>query len=450
MTSAASIPAGSVRIPCGIVAPPILVPRLRYALEALLVPLGIDPVWGTQPGGDAGLWYAPADEVAPPGWLHLEASGSADLAGIRDLIDPVQTAWWWLSGEGEAAIPARDRLGRYVYAGSWHDQWSLGTRAPVDEARDRLADRLREASFPVHPRRWEGKSWALCPTHDVDYVRKFRPGILWRETMENLLLNRRHEAFAARYGRWMRFMAGAWPGRDPFRMALGQMLHIERALGATATWFFKTGAHGPYDVGYAIDSRFLKRFFGQLSSAGHEVGLHPGFHAYAHEGYLADETARLRHAVGVAPRSVRTHYLRWHERATVALAARHGFSIDSTLGFPDAPGFRRGTCLPFRLWDHRADRASEVWEMPLSLMESMLFNRQGLDIDGAMAETRRMAETCRRHGGALVALWHNVLWDEDDQPGWGEHFECTLEMARRDGAAIRSLSSALAEWRPTP
>jgi hypothetical protein len=214
--------------------------------------------------------------------------------------------------------------------------------------------------------------------------------------------------------------------------------------GGSATWFFKAGAHGPHDVRYPVDGTIARALIAGLRDQGHEIGLHPSFHAFSHAEYLGQEKARLEGAIQSKATAVRTHYLRYDHDRTHRDLERAGFRIDSTLGFSDRIGFRNGTCLPFRVYDHREGRPSGLWEMPLALMESALFNRMGAEPAEAEHSTRRLMETARRHGGAMVALWHNTLWDELDYPGWGAHFVNTLDAASE--ASILSLGQALAGW----
>ena len=63
-----------------------------------------------------------------------------------------------------------------------------------------------------------------------------------------------------------------------------------------------------------------------------------------------------------------------------------------------------------------------------------------------MEATRDLLKTCQRFGGVAVMLWHNVLWDELDYPGWGHHFTDTLDEAVRAKARIASLHEALTVW----
>ena len=49
----------SLRLPCCIDAPPAYRPKARYAVEMLLQPLAIDPVWTPRQHLDRGLYYGP-------------------------------------------------------------------------------------------------------------------------------------------------------------------------------------------------------------------------------------------------------------------------------------------------------------------------------------------------------------------------------------------------------
>jgi hypothetical protein len=176
-----------------------------------------------------------------------------------------------------------------------------------------------------------------------------------------------------------------------------------------------------------------------MKASGFEIGLHPSFHAHNHPDYLLAERDRVAALTEEQPASVRQHYLRWTLPTTARLQAQAGFYIDSTLGFAEHEGFRHGTCHPFQLYDPYADTPLDLWEMPLALMESTLFNRRGLDPEDARTATEALLDACRRFGGVAVGLWHNTLWDELDYPGWGQHFLDTLDYAIGREALIASL-----------
>lgn len=431
-----------MQIRCRISAPEHYIPKARYALEMLLYPLGLEPAWTDDPNVD--LHYGPDAAEGARVWLPMAGSAPDDFSEVRPgetpafaldpadpACDPIATAFFWLSGWQERTCPVRDVHGRFPYAASIPHDPLLPV---VDLIRERLRDQLEDAGITTARRKWDGHEWAFCPTHDVDYLYKRRPGIVFREYVQYPLAGHGLRRLAASTRQFL--------GPDPYRHAIPRMAAEEERRGARATWFFKAGTHGPHDVAYRLPETLL----GRLRDAGHEIGLHPSYYAHTHPTYLAGERDRLSHVLGTAPASVRQHYLRYDPALTPRLQEASGFRIDSTLGWAEREGFRRGTCHPFRIFDIDANRPLALWEMPLSVMEAALFNRQHYSLEEAVSATRRVMDACRRFGGVCVVLWHNMLWDEIDAPGWAEHFTSVLDAARQSGAYLTTLSDALQQW----
>ncbi len=462
-------------LPCCVEGPEVWLPKAAYALRMLLLPLGWGPRWvdrATLNALGTGIYYGPAVARWPDGVLALPlhettpayfASGRPYTAGrIRwrwngterwpalfghpdgSADDPVASVFFWLSGWQEHTQRVRDEHGRVRYADSLQARLGLATRPPVEATRATLARALVQHGMPVRPRRWRGRGWALCPTIDIDYLRKWRPGILYREFFLYPVRNLSQQPPASRLKRLAGVTAEMLGRADPFHVAFRRMVTQLRSFG-TGTFFFKAGATSAHDVGYPL-GRTARRWLAVLQEAGMEVGLHPSYHAATHLGHLTRERNRLAAVLDRPLSSVRTHYLRWIEPTTPRILAATGFRIDSTLGWPDHEGFRRGTCLPFQLFDVHANAPLPLWEMPLAVMESVLFVRRKLGLAEALQATETLLDATRRYGGVCVALWHNTLWDERDFPGWGTHFDQTLQQADAKNAFIADLQSAMKSW----
>ncbi len=294
-----------------------------------------------------------------------------------------------------------------------------------------LAEQLAALGVPIQRWTWQGKPWAVALTHDVDLLRKRRLGTLARAA-----LRRDGQAGAA--------VRQATLAPNPRRTSLERMVKAERAHGVGATYFFKTAARGPWDVPYSTRSPWLRRFVAGLARDRFEVGLHPSYFGHDHLGHLIEERDLLTMLTGAPPASVRQHFLRF-EAMTPRLHEVAGFRLDSTLGFARQPGFRRGTCFPFPLFDVQANAPLDVWELPLTVMDTTLFAHQGLSPDEAERSILDLFAACHRVGGVCVLLWHNTIYDEVDYPGQASVFERTLDRALGDDAAVLSLRDALAE-----
>lgn len=416
--------------------------KYAYAVETLLFGLGLAPDWhaaapvlvvGAVAEG-APVAYAASPEALrtfahrlPVGpeqvaWLETPAGRVPLVFGTPEAPDLFASAFYWLSGWAEGTTRQVDAHGRFPYEASLQHALDTAHVPVVEVYAAHLAARLRAAGVAVPGRSWGGRAWALCPTHDLDALRTWTPKSLWRS-----LRTPRALLDALRHG-------------DPLVRGARHLIETERAGGHGATYFVKGGAGAPEDHAYPLGHPAV-RLVGR--TPGLEIGLHPSYHAATHAEKLAAELDGLARAVGRPVRAVRHHYLRY----TPATAGHHaaiGVALDATLGFAEHEGFRRGTCRPFHVYDLVRDAPTDVWEMPLALMDTTLFGYRGFDDEGARAATRRMLVEVQAHGGVCVALWHNDLPDGSRQR---RHFHETLEAAVAGGALVASLSDALAAWR---
>ncbi len=443
----------------------------RYALEELLRGLGLAPRWvGADGLGEGGLYCGVRPGAAPGGVLVLPlhpdtaayfASGApydpADVTWLDDdgdripflfprrragtegtmhraptdaRPDPVASAFFWLSGWQELTTAERDEHGRFPHRVSL--QAALGTtdQPTVDLYRARFGAMLAARGVPVRRPDWRGRAWAVCPTHDLDLMRKRRLGTAAR-------------ALRRTDGRRAQALRQAAFAPDPLHRSVERLAAAERTVGAGATYFVKAGATGGWDVPYRLEAPRLRRTLGRLSADGFELGLHPSYFAHDHLARLCGERDRLAEAVGEQPAAVRQHFLRVDPAATPRLQAEAGFRLDSSLGFARREGFRRGTCHPFRVWDLRAARPLDLWELPLLVMDTTLFTHRGLRPEEAEAAVAGLLGAVRRAGGCGVVLWHNTAYDAVDHPGQGAVFERVLARAAGEGAALLGLGEAL-------
>jgi len=417
---------------------------VRYALGELLHGLGLTPTWdaddgvyvGTTPeasGAPLRLRFRPdalaVGRVDPAaiGWLvhdgrrwplpvgppgdHTPRPGEIVEASV------VESAFWWLAGAQETA---RDAHGRAAFAGSLHAALDVRDQPAVDGYRRWLGDALRAAGIGVPGRTWGGAAWSVALTHDVDALGRWRPALG--------TLARGRPAAALR-----RALAP-----DPRRASVRALADLARRHGARSSFFWKGGATAPEDVPHRLDPALMRG----LAADGFETGLHPSYRAVP--DCLAAESDAVASAAGTTPVAVRSHFLRWTEPAT--LRAYASFGLDSTLGWAEAPGFRRGTAAPFCLYDTDAERETDLWELPLAVMDTTLFTHLGLADEAAGDALADVLDAARAVGGCAVVLWHPAM---DAEPAWMRRLgvlDRALTRARADGAAIGPLRALLDAW----
>lgn len=360
--------------------------------------------------------------------------------------DAVATAYYFLSGWQEVHTASRDEHGRFRYEDSIQHETGTVDQPTVDWYRHLIADLLRQKGLKMERKEWGKHTWAFCPTVDIDYDKKWRPGIYKRELIERTLFNSDHETGHQRLQRGISAVNSLFSDIDPFRAAFVRTQEEVAKRGGKATYFIKSGGNGLRDVSYSLREPFVFEQLKTLNQRGFEIGHHPSYHAYLNPEKLNAEKAVLESVCGFEITSHRAHYLRFNHPTSAYQVYTSGFSVDSSLGFATMCGFRHATCLPFPLFDPRKDLELGVQEAPLVCMESALFNRMNLDAKAAEIQTQSLMQTCAQFGGMFVGIWHNTLWDEPDYPGWGDHFVATLDGAQQMNGKMESLKKALENW----
>jgi hypothetical protein len=145
----------------------------------------------------------------------------------------------------------------------------------------------------------------------------------------------------------------------------------------------------------------------------------------------------------------RYHYLRIDPHANLQPLAELGFAYDTTLGFPDAPGFRAGIAHPFRPWDFERDEPLELIEIPLAAMDATMAEARylGLSTRAAWPRLERLLDWAQANGGGFSLLWHPDRFDPGTSAGWDRLYYRVLEEISARGGICVSAGTLAAEAR---
>jgi peptidoglycan/xylan/chitin deacetylase (PgdA/CDA1 family) len=286
-----------------------------------------------------------------------------------------------------------------------------------------------EGKKPTWP---EGKSFAICLTHDVDIVYSFYFKQSLRNRKAQLLNN------SSLSSKVKGFLG---PGVDLFRYAKKYMkkdplhcyekwLKVEKEIGAHSTFFFWPGISSVTkkhhtDCNYELSDQVI--FYNQkctvadmiysIDRRGWEIGLHPSWYSFNDADEVKRQKERIEKVLDHEIVSVRQHRLHYDIRITPQVHAEAGFRYDSTLGFNDNVGFRFGTCYPWYLYNLKEERPLPIMEIPLIIQDGALLNQNKgmrLDIETAYHYMIQIAEAVEKVGGILNLLWHpNYIIKED-------------------------------------
>jgi hypothetical protein len=221
-------------------------------------------------------------------------------------------------------------------------------------------------------------------------------------------------------------------GTDP-NWRFEQIVAQERKAGAQGSTFFVLAAHHDPHDGAAPDAydRLRPRLVETILDAGAEVGLHGSYTTADDGGRLREEKAKLEALAGPID-GHRYHYLRGDPHTNIP---RLDFRYDTTLGFPDAVGFRAGIARPFHPWDFERDAPADVLEIPLAAMDATLAEERYLGLSAKRAEPQLMAllDWAAANGGAFSLLWHPDRFDPLTSGGRDRLYSRVLEGVQERG-----------------
>ena len=181
-------------------------------------------------------------------------------------------------------------------------------------------------------------------------------------------------------------------GTDP-NWRFEQIVDEERKRGATGSTFFVLAAHHDPHDGAAPETydALRPKLVETILETGAEIGLHGSYTAADDRERLAQEKAKLEALAGTVE-GHRFHYLRGDPHRNIASLP---FRYDTTLGFPDAVGFRAGIARPFHPWDFDREQPAEVLEVPLAAMDATLAEERYLGRNSCGCSTGRPSTAAR-------------------------------------------------------
>jgi hypothetical protein len=279
-----------------------------------------------------------------------------------------------------------------------------------------------------------GHKFAICLTHDIDFVGIRRHGIdhstvgfLYRSTFGAIHGLVRGRLSIRRVLKMWR-AALAWPFvllglRSDFWEPFEWYLRVEKNLPATYYVIPYKRRRGDRVGGgrpsarraTAYDVSDLGEWSDRLVNAQCEIGVH-GIDAWHSIGHARDERSRVAKFTHTPVAGIRIHWL-LRNSDTAAVLDEAGYLYDSTFGYNETVGFRNGTTQVFR-----PIGVHQLLEVPMHIQDGALFFPDRLDLteSDAWARCTRILEHARQAGGVLTVLWHDR--SHGPERFWGDFY----------------------------
>lgn len=336
-------------------------------------------------------------------------------------IDLIAGIFFLLTRYEESIIRERDLYGRFPANASLMTKADILERSLADEYADFLSGWIRELCPSFEKKNpWGSRPFSLYITHDVDAPFKYT----WRNVL----------GLKQPFLKGLSVLSGKM--RDPY-WTFPDLLDLDRKYGIKADYFFLAGGNHPLDRGYSLKDPRILELTKTLRESGCGIGIHFSLESHlsliknpespeAGKAFIREHT-RFVENTRHFPEGSRQHFLAVSIPETWHYLEKLGIDFDASAGFAEAPGFRCGTCRPFRCFDVKKGQILQIREIPLIAMDATFIHYLKSSPEEALEKLKRLILVVEKHRGVFCLLWHNNTLCEEDHPGWRE---CYIEFLK--------------------
>jgi len=429
--------------------------RVKYVLDTLFMAARVPVVYVTEPP-PSGPWllYGPKESCGsvsvgclaivhfPEAWEFPPHTFDGAIGRVGDLVvvsgqcidgpdsgttirfDLLANAFFFLSSWPERAgrdkTQTRGLYSESIYSRSGVPQDIVDRYlGQVTGALEAVCQRVGAPPWPKPV--WPGQAeYGVVLSHDIDFiphgfVDTAKQGL---KSILRHLIRQRDAADALRATAGL-FRAVAL-GRDAYG-CVPEIIAREKRLGVKASFQVAVGHRHPHDVNYHIEDGNVQNYLRRILDDGFEVCLHGSYRSTEVADWYVGEVELLTRMLN-RPIGSRQHFLSFDYDTLFAAQERAGIQFDMSMGFPDHAGPRAGFSYPYFPYCLKEDRAYDVVQISLFLMDVTLRSYMGLK--GARAWHYMEAELGRLRdvGGFVSVVWHPIVFGGARDPGYDELF----------------------------
>ncbi len=312
----------------------------------------------------------------------------------------------------------RDAHDRASAKNSFLSRFDILHRAVADEYVELLWHLIHDIWPETQRKTTKGSTQVTCDI-DLPYFVGFKQFPRWSRLMLSCFLKQRDVVESAKiFKRGLGSSLGirSW---DPYEQFEWMMRINETAQNTVDFYVIADKTEKYLDGYYSLSETKIQRLLKDIARRGHRLGLHSSYNTYKHPTQQKKEVHIFKKVlqqltIEMPTLKNRQHFLRWSEPETARGLEEAGIDVDSTLGFADMPGFRRGTCHAFSHFDMQTRSALHLRQQPLILMECSLLAKNPYT-QTTLEKMLTYKKTCLHWGGVFTLLWHNshFLYPED-------------------------------------
>lgn len=289
----------------------------------------------------------------------------------------------------------------------------------------------RGSSGPLRARWPSGASYAVVLSHDVDYLPASTLDVLFQggKSVARHLFRQRDPLDALRASGGL--LRALLAGKDPYG-CVPEIIARERQGGVSSSFQVAVAHRHANDVAYRVTDEHVRRYLAQIPAAGFDLCLHGSYRSTEREEWYVEECELLAATLG-KPLGSRQHFLSFGYDALFSAQEKSGIQYDMSMGFPDATGPRAGFSFPYFPYSLREERAYDVVEISLFLMDVTLRSYLGLKGAAAWSRIRAQLDDMREKGGGASVVWHPIVFAGARDPGDADLYWRLVEHVQSSG-----------------
>lgn len=305
---------------------------------------------------------------------------------VHEILQKDPEIWDLFTGKEEYNSSIRDKYNRFPY-------YASKNRTIFEpKASEFLMSNGYHVEYP------DSKPFAVCLTHDID---KVYDSIIVKgsSAVKNFIHGRFNESF--------NMIRNIRSKKIPY-VNFEEIMKLEERYNACSSFYFL--ALDPTDQYCSYRIEDFENEISMIQDWGWEVGLHVGQQGSGDLNELQKEKRSLEKVTNNSIIGCRNHLLKFIVPDTWELLSQAGFRYDCSLGYADCAGFRNGMCHPFKPYNLKNSKTTEIIEIPLIIMDDTLFDKyMRLDYDKAWGIVQRLVNAVAECHGVITLLWHNTF-----------------------------------------
>lgn len=362
--------------------------------------------------------------------VNRQSAQAAEISGESVLFqaDLISQLFVLLTGWDEQ-FSDKDKLNRVVFKNSLIDKLGLINRALADETCAAIMNGFQALGIPESFSFYDGFSWQITFTHDLDHLKKWTPGYFSRKLLQSRSSFKDLQTLATEF-------KTSFSEKDPYETALEEIRTYNNEHKVNPIYFLRSGKSDKRDSQISFKHDLIARLVEDSKTGFCRLGIHPTIKSASDPEQFYKDWQELSSAIPSAGRVNRQHFLMFDPELTPSVHRDLRIEEDYTIGFHDQEGFRRASVHPFQGFDFKTWSLTETTCIPLIAMDATFTDYRKLSSVEANQATELLLKEVKTWQGHVSILFHNSF-TRGENPDWWQWYELAVQFSIRNHALLK-------------